>query len=72
MLLTYVVMLPFHLPDESITLVFRREIEAMYLIYLIRKGQIIFSYNSIGKTFWYIFTLELLPALVLASALILI
>ena len=72
MMLTYIALLPFHLPDASIAPIFRREIEAMYLIYLIRKGQIIFSYNSIGKTFWYIFTLELLPALVLASALIFI
>ena len=70
MLNTYIALIPFRLPDESITFVFRREIEAMYLLFLIRKGQIIFSYNSIGKTFWYIFTLELLPALVLASALI--
>ncbi|MCR4566200.1 MAG: DUF4271 domain-containing protein [Bacteroidales bacterium] len=72
MMLTYIALLPFHLPETRIAPIFRREIEAMYLLFLIRKGQIIFSYNSIGKTFWYIFTLELLPALVLASALIFI
>ena len=69
MMLTYIALLPFHLPETTIALIFRREIEAMYLIFLIRKGQIIFSYNSLGKTFWYLFTLELLPALLLASAL---
>ena len=72
MMLTYIVLLPFHLPETSITPIFRREIEVMYLLFLMRKGQILFSYNSLGKTFWYIFTLELIPALVLASALIFI
>ena len=69
MLLTYVAMLPFHQPDTSITLVFRREIEAMYLIFLLRKFQILQAYHSPLKTVGFFFSLEILPTLLFAALL---
>lgn len=66
MLFTYIAMLPFRLPDASMTLVLRREIEAMYLIYLLRKLQILRMYHSLPKTVGFFFSLEVLPALLLA------
>lgn len=66
MLFTYVAMLPFRLPDASVTLVFRREIEAMYLIFLVRKFQILHMHHSLPKAVGFFFSLELLPTLLFA------
>lgn len=66
MLITYIALIPFRLPDESITLVFRREIEAMYLIYLLRKFQMLRMYHSLPRTVGFFFSLELLPTLLFA------
>lgn len=70
MLLSYVLLLPFRFPDGVMTLILRRETELMYLIYLVRKTQILLSYNTPGKTFWYFIALEVIPALVLAALIV--
>ncbi len=70
LLLSYVLLLPFRFPDGVMTLILRRETELMYLIYLVRKTQILLSYNTPGKTFWYFIALEVIPALVLAALIV--
>ena len=69
MLMTYVALLPFRLPDASLTRVLRWEMLAMYLIFLVRKFQILRTYYSPLKSAGFFFSLEILPTLLFAALL---
>ena len=69
MLMTYILLLPFHLTPETVTFVFRCEIEGMYLIFLIRKIQLLRTYQSWPKTLGFTLLLEFLPASILTALL---
>ncbi len=71
-LLTYVLLLPFHLSPEVLRLVFQVEILLIYSLFLLRKSQILRSYNTFFKTFSYLCTLEVLPAAPLVVAVVLL
>lgn len=71
-LLTYVLLLPFHLSPEVHRLAFQVEILLIYSLFLLRKAQILRSYNTFFKTFSYLCTLEVLPAAPLVVAVVLL
>ena len=69
MLISYIALLPFHLTDATITQVLRWEMLGMYLIFLLRKIQILRIYYSIPKSVGFFFSLEILPTLLFAALL---